>query len=171
MSALHPRPCTPRQALMPSALGLRLGPETPSACRAGRPPPSACSKLRAPGQVVEQPRDKRRRMWHHVAASQRSLHNAPIFRLLLKVAVNGTHQCGCLNFCGSFGPQRDLHRSMVTPRSTLYTVVQNSPQYTTVQKSDSAEYPVLSTHYTMYHAQYTVQSSAQSTTVQHSTEE
>ena len=26
-------------------------------------------------------------------ASQRSLHNAPIFRLLLKVAVNGTHQC------------------------------------------------------------------------------
>ena len=25
--------------------------------------------------------------------SQRSLHNAPIFRLLLKVAVNGTHQC------------------------------------------------------------------------------
>ena len=26
-------------------------------------------------------------------ASQRSLHNAPIFRLLLKVAVKGTHQC------------------------------------------------------------------------------
>ena len=33
-------------------------------------------------------------------ASQRSLHNAPIFRLLLKVAVNGTHQCDFLNFCG-----------------------------------------------------------------------
>ena len=32
--------------------------------------------------------------------SQRSLHNAPIFRLLLKVAVNGTHQCDFLNFCG-----------------------------------------------------------------------
>ena len=31
-------------------------------------------------------------------ASQRSLHNAPIFRLLLKVAVNGTHQCDFLNF-------------------------------------------------------------------------
>ena len=31
-------------------------------------------------------------------ASQRSLHNAPIFRLLLKVAVKGTHQCDCLNF-------------------------------------------------------------------------
>ena len=34
--------------------------------------------------------------YHH--ASQRSLHNAPIFRLLLKVAVNGTHQCDFLNF-------------------------------------------------------------------------
>ena len=33
--------------------------------------------------------------------SQRSLHNAPIFRLLLKVAVNGTHQCGFFNFCGA----------------------------------------------------------------------
>ena len=32
--------------------------------------------------------------------SQRSLHNAPIFRLLLKVAVNGTHQCDFINFCG-----------------------------------------------------------------------
>jgi len=39
-------------------------------------------------------------------ASQRSLHNAPIFRLLLKVAVNGTHQCDFLNFCGGSGPQR-----------------------------------------------------------------
>ena len=37
--------------------------------------------------------------------SQRSLHNAPIFRLLLKVAVNGTHQCDFLNFCGDSGPQ------------------------------------------------------------------
>ena len=33
-----------------------------------------------------------------LVASQRSLHNAPIFRLLLKVAVNGTHQCDFLNF-------------------------------------------------------------------------
>ena len=31
-------------------------------------------------------------------ASQRSLHNAPIFRLLLKVAVNGTHQCDSYEF-------------------------------------------------------------------------
>ena len=38
-------------------------------------------------------------------ASQRSLHNAPIFRLLLKVAVNGTHQCDFLNFWGSLGSQ------------------------------------------------------------------
>ena len=42
-----------------------------------------------------------RQVW----ASQRSLHNTPIFRLLLKVAVNGTHQCDSFNFCGSFGPQ------------------------------------------------------------------
>ena len=33
--------------------------------------------------------------------SQRSLHSAPIFRLLLKVAVNGTHQCDFHNFCGA----------------------------------------------------------------------
>ena len=37
--------------------------------------------------------------------SQCFLHNAPIFRLLLKVAVNGTHQCDFLNFCGDLGPQ------------------------------------------------------------------
>ena len=37
--------------------------------------------------------------------SQRSLHDAPIFRLLLKVAVNGTHQCDFLNFCGASGLQ------------------------------------------------------------------
>ena len=41
-------------------------------------------------------------------ASQRSLHNAPIFRLLLKVAVNGTHQCDFLNFCGGSGSQQHL---------------------------------------------------------------
>ena len=32
----------------------------------------------------------------HNYASQRPLHNAPIFRLLLKVAVKGTHQCDFL---------------------------------------------------------------------------
>jgi len=45
---------------------------------------------------------------HHSRASQRSLHNAPIFRLLLKVAVNGTHQCDFLNFCGGLGRQRGI---------------------------------------------------------------
>ena len=40
--------------------------------------------------------------------SQRSLHYAPIFRLLLKVAVKGTHQCDFTNFWGSFGlPTQD----------------------------------------------------------------
>ena len=41
----------------------------------------------------------------HLLLSQRSLHDAPIFRLLLKVAVNGTHQCDFLNFCGALGLQ------------------------------------------------------------------
>jgi len=40
--------------------------------------------------------------------SQCSLHNAPIFRLLLKVAVNGTHQCESLNFCGDLCPNNQL---------------------------------------------------------------
>ena len=39
-----------------------------------------------------------------MALSQCSLHNASIFRLLLKVAVNGTHQCESLNFCGTLVP-------------------------------------------------------------------
>ena len=47
--------------------------------------------------------------WFNTEASQRSLHNAPIFRLLLKVAVNGTHQCDFLNFCGGFGSQQSAH--------------------------------------------------------------
>ena len=41
-----------------------------------------------------------------VGLSQCSLHNAPIFRLLLKVAVNGTHQCESLNFCGDLCPNQ-----------------------------------------------------------------
>ena len=36
--------------------------------------------------------------------SQRSFHNEPIFRLLLKVAVKGTQQCEFLNFCGTSRP-------------------------------------------------------------------
>ena len=48
--------------------------------------------------------------WLIYAPSQRSLHNAPIFRLLLKVAVNGTHQCDFQNFWGPFGAQPMLRR-------------------------------------------------------------
>ena len=51
------------------------------------------------------------------SSSQRSLHNAPIFRLLLKVAVNGTHQCDFLNFCGGFGPQRMMQYSGINSPS------------------------------------------------------
>ena len=53
------------------------------------------------------------------SASQRSLHNAPIFRLLLKVAVNGTHQCDFLNFCGGLGPQHIL--SLEIARNIMLT--------------------------------------------------
>ena len=59
----------------------------------GTPPPR-----HAPGQAPLHQHDV-----HHpthalgvradLDSSQRSLHNAPIFRRLLKVAVNGTHQC------------------------------------------------------------------------------
>jgi hypothetical protein len=54
----------------------------------------------------------------HHAVSQRSLHNAPIFRLLLKVAVNGTHQCDFLNFCGDLGSQQSLPSLML---AEIYT--------------------------------------------------
>ena len=39
-----------------------------------------------------------------ICVSQFSLHNAPIFRLLLKVAAKGTHQCESFNFCGTSVP-------------------------------------------------------------------
>jgi hypothetical protein len=55
----------------------------------------------------------------HIPLSQRSLHNAPIFRLLLKVAVNGTHQCDFLNFCGDFGLQCDDRRPKQLVRAAL----------------------------------------------------
>ena len=44
----------------------------------------------------------------HPSVSQRSLHNEPIFRLLLKVAVKGTQQCEFLNFCGTSRPNSSL---------------------------------------------------------------
>ena len=51
--------------------------------------------------------------------SQRSLHDAPIFRLLLKVAVNGTHQCDFPNFCGAHRLQQcdDVTKSKSTNKS------------------------------------------------------
>ena len=48
-------------------------------------------------------------------ASQCSLHNAPIFRLLLKVAVNGTHQCESQNFCGALCPNMSAAAAAVWP--------------------------------------------------------
>ena len=47
-----------------------------------------------------------------IFVSQRSLHNAPIFRLLLKVAVNGTHQCDFPNFCGQQCPTPQLQHAL-----------------------------------------------------------
>ena len=58
-------------------------------------------------------------------ASQRSLHNAPIFRLLLKVAVKGTHQCDFLNFCGAIWPQRDRIVHFVVSRANLQSPICN----------------------------------------------
>ena len=59
--------------------------------------------------------------------SQRSLHNAPIFRLLLKVAVNGTHQCDFLNFCGGSGLQYKCYQS------TMYMCVSEVSRMTRCQ--------------------------------------
>ena len=60
----------------------------------------------APGSDVTHPFVLAGRVPCHEVSSQRSLHNAPIFRLLVKVTVNGTHQCDYANFCGNLGSQR-----------------------------------------------------------------
>ena len=57
----------------------------------------------------------------HGVSSQRSLHNAPIICLLLKVAVNGTHQCDYAIFGWNLGSQRlgaTLRRSDISWRAT-----------------------------------------------------
>ena len=64
--------------------------------------------------AVRLTRGGRRHCATESCASQRSLHNAPIFRLLLKVAVKGTHQCDFLNFCGAIWPQQSIRHP---PRS------------------------------------------------------
>ena len=78
-------------------------------CRPLRPPEIiSCTKITRPGALRAPSNEahilEKSTRW--TLLSQRSLHNAPIFRLLLKVAVNGTHQCDFLNFCGGRGPQR-----------------------------------------------------------------
>ena len=51
------------------------------------------------------------------SVSQRSLHNEPIFRLLLKVAVKGTQQCDLPNFCGASCPNNK--KNTVTKRGGI----------------------------------------------------
>ena len=55
-------------------------------------------------------------------ASQRSLHSTPIFRLLLKVAVNGTHQCDFSNFARPNGPNCRLSTRSHDPYHTDGTI-------------------------------------------------
>jgi hypothetical protein len=57
--------------------------------------------------------------------SQRSLHNEPIFRLLLKVAVKGTQQCEFLNFCGALCPNNV--KIKITEFEMLYFCVGKIP--------------------------------------------
>ena len=90
------------------------------ALRARRPPGSDVTHLVVLGGRVSR----------HEVSSQRSLHNAPIFRLLLKVAVNGTHQCDYSNFCGSLGSQRlgaTLRRSDFSWRATSDVQLERGP--------------------------------------------
>ena len=53
-----------------------------------------------------------------VGLSQRSLHNAPIFRLLLKVAVKGTHQCDSYQFLRGILPNATIEEHATSCRST-----------------------------------------------------
>ena len=72
-----------------------------------------------------------------IIASQRSLHNAPIFRLLLKVAVKGTHQCDLHNFGGTFGFQQIEWKTLSQGRRCWvhYSCVDNNTHH----KTNSAE--------------------------------
>ena len=60
-------------------------------------------------------------------ASQRSLHNEPIFRLLLKVAVKGTQQCEFRNFCGASCPN-EIQTQFAFLRKWLQLVRMRTPQ-------------------------------------------
>ena len=72
-------------------------------------------------------------------ASQRSLHNTPIFRLLLKVAVNGTHQCDSFNFCGSFGPQLSVSWMALDRASSLDVCLRQSEIWSPLPARSSCE--------------------------------
>ena len=59
-------------------------------------------------------------------ASQRSLHNAPIFRLLLKVAVNGTHQCDFCIFAGRKPKRQGRNWTLHAPAYGLHPHLRTS---------------------------------------------
>ena len=99
-----------------------------SPCQRGATPASACRSAGIWAGPRRRRRSARYEAWqragaaaltwwlgsgHAQAISQRSLHNAPIFRLLLKVAVNGTHQCDFPNFCGQQCPTLSAPRARV----------------------------------------------------------
>ena len=82
----------------------------PHMCRAYLVP---CMNSKRAGLLL---RSRTGLLLRYLGVSQRSLHNAPIFRLLLKVAVNGTHQCDFPNFCGAVKlQQREVYGSQVHP--------------------------------------------------------
>ena len=107
-----PPPCAQlrRAASASLCLALRLA---VSRCDPLRPAASCYASLRPAGVGPACGRSKRniillrhsegKNKSRQHRSSQRSLQDAPIFRLLLKVAVKGTHQCDFFNFWGSLG--------------------------------------------------------------------
>ena len=105
-----PPPCAQlrRAASASRCVALRLA---VSRCDPVRPAASCYASLRPAGVGVACGRSKRNIILFRYSegksksrqhrSSQRSLQDAPIFRLLLKVAVKGTHQCDLLYFCGN----------------------------------------------------------------------
>ena len=53
--------------------------------------------------------------------------NAPIFRLLLKVAVKGTHQCDLSNFCGGSWPPTFVQKKRCRPEGFRTLSLKPSP--------------------------------------------
>ena len=107
-----PPPCAQlrRAASASRCVALRLA---VSRCDPVRPAASCYASLRPAGVGPACGRSKRniillrhsegKNKSRQHRSSQRSLQDAPIFRLLLKVAVKGTHQCDFFNFWGSLG--------------------------------------------------------------------